>query len=172
MDEETQEKRRKSRDDKIYNALIDAEQEIWNRRAPIRAHGYKLANVTALTRLWQKVWYSGCDLVDLTLGPEEDYDKYKEVVIGTYADIEDTDGEYKRTITGRERFRILEKPHKQRSKVICRALRIEATDYSATYNLTLSRAVVLMILLQVVVAFVVAVASCPSGGPHHDGGHR
>ena len=171
MDEATQEKRRKSRDDEIYNALIDAEQEIWNRRAPIRAQRYDLADVNVLRALWQKVWYSGCELVDLTLGPEKDYEKYKDVVIGTYADIEDSVGEYKRTITGRERFRIRECPRKQCGKVVCRALRIEAPDYSATYNLTLSRAVVVMIVIQALIALFVAFAACPSGGPHHDRGH-
>lgn len=172
MDRKTEKVRRKTRDERIYNSIIDAEQEVWNRKASVRADGFDVANVGRLRRLWQRVWYAGCDLGELTLGLERDYHKYEWIDSGTYADIEYSAGKDKRTITRRERFRIREKPRKRCGKVVCQALRIEATDYSATYNLTLSRAVVVMILVQALIGFFALFVACPSRRSHHRRRHR
>ena len=145
MDPRTKVRRRETRDEKIYNAIIDAEQEIWNRGAPIRARNCVPLGESRLTRwLWRK-WHAGGDVVHLELNPEHVGD----TVVGSYADIEIPQCECDRELSRRERFKVLTEPITRRGgAVFCKAQRIQAPDYAATQNMRLVRLLVIFALIQ------------------------
>ena len=155
MDSRTKTRRRETRDEKFYNAVIDAEQEIWNRGAPIRARNCVPLGANRFTRwLWRK-WHAGGDVVHLELNPEHTGD----TIVGSYADIEIPQCECGREISRRERFKILTEPLTSRGgAVLCKAQRIQAPDYAATQNMKLVRLLVFAALIQA--AFMIYQVAC------------
>ena len=134
---------KRSHDHRIYNSTIDAEQEIWNRGAPIRAKDYCHRGGHRLTKwIWRKL---SPDTVWLELYPGQASDK----CVGSYADIEDFYDKKEREVKTRERFKILTEPKTQCGGIYCKAQRIQAQDYTATQNIRLGRILIVIGLLQV-----------------------
>lgn len=134
--------------EKLYNTLVDAEREIWNRRAGIRADNYRLVRRNGFARWLQRLGLVADDLVDL----EIDASLRCKARVGSYADIEDPYPDDERKIARRERFRIIGKPVEVRDGVLeCRAQRIEAPDYAATQSLRLVRFLILLAAIQIIV---------------------
>ena len=140
--------RRDTRDDGIYNALIDAEQEIWNRGASVRADRARRIHQTWLGRLFRWLWFAGCEVVDLEFG----CDKCCSAQPGAYADVELTNPLDHRTVRKRERYRIIGRPHHiDDETIVYRAQRIEAPDYAVTQNVRAARLVVIVAAIHIVV---------------------
>ena len=151
--------REATRDEKLYNAIIDAEQEVWNRGAPIRARKYTPSGRTRFTRRLSRWWHAGGEIVDLELEPKHTGD----MIVGSYADIEKTADKYGREVIQRERFKILSEPITRSDETVhCRARRIQAQDYAATQHLLLVRALILFAAIQLLV--LVYQAACLSRG--------
>ena len=148
MDEPTNDRREASRDNGAYNAIIDAEQEIWNRGASIRARCFVPRGGNCFTRWFWTWWYGGPDVGQLRLPPDRTYgDEW----LGAYADIEECKGRDQRIISGRQRFKILTQPKTTACGIWCKAQRIQAQDYAATQNIRLSRWLMFVAIVQILV---------------------
>ena len=148
MDEPTKDSREASRDNGVYNAIVDAEQEIWNRGGSIRAQRFVPRGGNCFTRGFWTWWYGGPDVGQLRL-PENR--SYGDDWLGAYADMENDGGPDQRRITGRQRFKILTRPKATTGGTWCKAQRIQAQDYAATQNIRLSRWLVFIALVQILV---------------------
>lgn len=148
MDQPTKDRREASRDNGVYNAIIDAEQEIWNRGARFRAQCFVPRGRNCFTRWFWTWWDGGPDVGRLKLDPNL---TYGDDCLGNYADIEKGEGREERCISRRERFKILTQPETTVSGIWCKAQRIEAQDYAATQHIRLVRGLILVAILQVFV---------------------
>ena len=131
-------------DEQIYRALVKAEKEIWNRKADYRARDREKLGRWRLTQWCWRQWYGGVaeDLV-LTRGQAQC------VEIGDYADVENPEGA---NAAGRARFRIIGRPRSRNCETYrVRALRIEATDFTATRSIHFARFVAVVALLEIVI---------------------
>ena len=155
MDKKSKRRQKRSHDHKIYNSIIDAEQEIWNRGAPIRAKDFCHRGANRLTKwAWRKL---SPDVVCLRLYPGQASDK----CVGSYADIEDFYDKKKRVVKTRERFKILTEPKTLCDGIYCKAQRIQAPDYAATQNVRLGRILIFIGFLQMI-SLVLSQGSCVS----------